>query len=172
MTSGLVDVFVLLTDQPEWGTEMLGLGDLLFKGAIESFERISAAYEHGAGWLLVGSNVVKRYLQLDVLVGMASHLCQRPCGSLADRAWSLLGNMYGQHEELFDMGYKRARLLAKCTLLAWKVREEWLKQTGEGLDMPPYIIQLLTLQSGCGILYVVSGRDPSCHSLYLHEAQI
>ncbi|KAH0591793.1 hypothetical protein MHUMG1_10447 [Metarhizium humberi] len=39
------DVFEPLTDQPGWGTEILGPGDLLFKGAVSSFERISAAYE-------------------------------------------------------------------------------------------------------------------------------
>lgn len=88
--------------------------------------------------------VVKVQMQLDVLVGMASHLCQRPCGPLAVRAWSLLGKMYGQHEKLFDMGYEGARKSLNSRLCSRAV----------------------------AYLYVVSGRDASCHSLYLHEVDI
>jgi hypothetical protein len=79
----LQEMLTPMNEQPEWGTEIFGRKDNLFKIVLMNNEHNTDAYErmseHGFLWF------VKLHFQLDVFAVLTGQLCQRPTGSLSDR---------------------------------------------------------------------------------------
>ncbi|KAG5936463.1 hypothetical protein E4U53_000214 [Claviceps sorghi] len=140
---GLAELMVPLRQHPEYGTEIFGPKDILFKIFIVSSEMRLDQYESmsecGFLWF------VKSHFQLDVFGVMTGQLCQRPTGSLADRAWATVERVYHYHDELFDMASKQHAVQAQITLKAWKVREQYFMQNGQLVETPRYIHRLREL---------------------------
>ncbi|KAK9439968.1 fungal specific transcription factor domain-containing protein [Metarhizium brunneum] len=137
------DMMVPIHEQPEYGTEIFGPKDNLFKIFVLGTEQRLAQYqpmtECGFLWF------VKSYFQLDVFAVMTGQLCQRPTGSLADRGWVGVERLYGYHTELFDMSQKQYSVQAQITLKGWKLREQAFLQAGRHLETPQFIQRLRDL---------------------------
>lgn len=136
----LREMLVPMREQPEWGTEIFGPKDNLFKVVIMNNEHNTLAYEkmeaNGFLWF------VKLHFQLDVFAVMTGQLYQRPTGTLSDRAWKNIANIYRYHTELSDMSQKQYALQAQFTLRAWKAREQAYARAGRPIDTPPFIARL------------------------------
>ncbi|KAG6006964.1 hypothetical protein E4U21_006584 [Claviceps maximensis] len=136
----MAEMFIPVHQHPEYGTEIFGYKDVLFKMFIQANEKRLSQYERmsecGFLWW------VKSYFQPDVFAVMTGQLCQRPMGSLVDRAWTMVEQLYEYHDELFDMSSKQHVVQAQITLKAWKVREQSFMFNGRLLETPPYIQRL------------------------------
>jgi hypothetical protein len=137
------DMMVPIHEQPEYGTEIFGPKDNLFKifvlGTEQRLDQYPPMIECGFLWF------VKSYFQLDVFAVMTGQLCQRPTGSLTDRGWAGVERLYAYHTELFDMSQKQYSVQAQITLKAWKVREQAFRQAGQHLETPQFIHRLREL---------------------------
>jgi hypothetical protein len=138
--SNLRELLVPMRDQPEWGTEILGPKDNIFKIMIMNNENAADAFTDltDAGFIWFA----KMHVQLDVFAVMTGQLCQHPVGSLADRAWKAIEKMHIYNVEMMDMSHKPYALQAQLTLKAWKTREQALCQIGQAAPTPSYIMQL------------------------------
>ena len=136
----LQEMLLPMNEQPEWGTEIFGRKDNLFKIVLMNNEHNTDAYErmseYGFLWY------VRLHFQLEVFAVLTGQLCQRPTGSLSDRGWSVVGKMYKWQPELFDMSQKQYASQAQFTLKAWKAREQAYMQLGRPLETPPFITRL------------------------------
>ncbi|KAG6246577.1 hypothetical protein E4U23_004528 [Claviceps purpurea] len=139
----LSGMMVPLRQHPEYGTEIFGPKDILFKMFVVASEQRLNQYEAmgecGFLWF------AKSYFQLDVFAVMTGQLCQKPTGGLADRAWITVEQIYCYHDELYDMSSKQSVIQAQITLKAWKIREQYYMQHGRHLETPRYILHLREL---------------------------
>ncbi|KAG5919893.1 hypothetical protein E4U42_006393 [Claviceps africana] len=140
---GLADLMVPLRQHPEYGTEIFGPKDVLFKILVVSSETRLGQYEsmseYGFLWF------VKSHFQFDVFAVMTGQLCRRLTGSLAERAWAIVERVYHYHDELFDMASKQHAVQAQITLKAWKARQQYFMHNGQLLETPRYIHRLREL---------------------------
>ena len=136
----LADMLMPIQEQPEYGTEIFGPKDNLFKvfvlGTEQRLDQYEPMMECGFFWF------AKAYFQLDVFAVMTGQLAQRPIGSLSDRGWLGVERLYGYHTELFDMSQKQYSVQAHITLKAWRLREEAFSQAGRHLETPLFIRRL------------------------------
>ncbi|PHH77087.1 hypothetical protein CDD80_956 [Ophiocordyceps camponoti-rufipedis] len=153
VTNKLGEMLVPAREQPEWGTEMFGPKDSLFKVTILGNEQRMDAFDRlgptGFAWF------VKLNFQHDMFAVMVGQLCQRPTGSLADRAWAVTERAYNSHSELSDMTHRSSAMQAQFTLKAWRARERAFAQAGMPLETPAFIQRLRELappwpQDGAG----------------------
>ena len=137
LTGQLVELLIPLNEQPEYGTEIFGPRDNLFKIFVVGSEQRLGQYEimKQCGFLWF----VRSFFQPDVYALISGHLCERPTGSLADRGWAVLGKIFEYHEELLDMSHRQFAVQAQITLKAWKTREQALLQAGIPLETPDFI---------------------------------
>ncbi|KAI9149563.1 transcription factor [Paramyrothecium foliicola] len=140
VVSKLKEMLVPMQEQPEWGTEILSPKDNLFKQVIMNNEHSTDQYDQMAqsGFLWFS----KLHLQLDVLAVMTGQLCQRPMGSLSDRAWRCIEKIYTYHPELSDMSQKQYAAQAQLTLRAWRAREQAFNQAGMPAQIPSFLCRL------------------------------
>ncbi|KAJ6440063.1 C6 zinc finger domain-containing protein [Purpureocillium lavendulum] len=140
MTNKLSEMLVPMREQPEYGTEIFGPKDNLFKvfimGNEHKMEAMEMLKDTGFSWW------VKLHFQFDVLALMSAQLCRRPTGSLADRGWAVMGRVYDYQEELFDMSQKQNSVQAQFVLKAWKMREQAYARAGRAIQAPHFILQL------------------------------
>ncbi|KEY67864.1 hypothetical protein S7711_05001 [Stachybotrys chartarum IBT 7711] len=136
----LRELLTPMRQQPEWGTEIFGTKDNMFKVLIINNENAADAFKdlQHAGFLWFA----KMHVQLDVFAVMTGQLCQHPTGVLADRAWGTIERMHLNHTEMMDLSHKTYILQAQLTLKAWRVREQAFAQQGKAIQMPPYLVQL------------------------------
>ncbi|KAF4983675.1 hypothetical protein FZEAL_962 [Fusarium zealandicum] len=155
LTSKMREMLVPMRQQPEWGTEIMNKKDNLFKIVLMNNEHSTNAYEvmDQAGFLWF----VKYHFQLEIFTVMTKQLCQRPTGSLADRAWNLVEKTYHFHPELLDMSQKANSAQAQTTLKAWRAREQALLQEGQRIDCPSFIYRLREYASSEG-----RNSEPPC----------
>lgn len=143
ITNKLSEMLVPVREQPEWGTEIFGPKDSLFKVVMMGNEQRMDAFDKlqqtGFVWF------VKLHFQLDTFAVMTGQLCQRPTGSLADRAWAVTERVYNHHVELYDMSQKQYSIQAQFTVKAWKTRERAFLQAGRALETPHFILRLREL---------------------------
>ncbi|PFH59009.1 hypothetical protein XA68_12938 [Ophiocordyceps unilateralis] len=152
VTNKLGEMLVPAREQPEWGTEIFGPKDSLFKVVILGNEQRMDAFDRlgptGFVWF------VKLNFQHDMFAVMVGQLCQRPTGSLADRAWTVAERAYTSHSDLSDMTHRPSALQAQFTLKAWRARERAFLQAGLPLETKPFIQRLRELapwsQDGVG----------------------
>ncbi|KAF7552020.1 hypothetical protein G7046_g7552 [Stylonectria norvegica] len=140
LTSKLREMLTPMREQPEWGTEIFNRKDNLFKIVIMNNEHTTNSYDvveqKGFLWF------VKLHFQLDVFAVMVGQLCQRPTGSLADRAWGIIEKIYAFHPELLDMSNKSYAAQAQFVLRAWRAREQAFAQMGQIIELPHCIYRL------------------------------
>lgn len=145
LISKLKEMLVNQRDQPEWGTEIFNAKDNLFKIVINNMEHSTNSYEtmerQGFLWF------VKLHFQLDLFSVMTGQLCNRPLGTLADRAWNVIEKIYTYHPELMDLSNKGHATQAQFVLKAWRARDRALAQIGQAVDLPQFIYRL---QETCG----------------------
>lgn len=136
----LQDMLIPMKEQPEWGTEIFGPKDHLFKIVLTNVEYSMNAYDriggHGFVWYL------RLHFQVDILGVLTGQLCKRPTGSLPDRGWTAVEKAYKWHPELFDVSQKPYASQAQFTLKAWKVREQAFIRQGRPLETPAFITRL------------------------------
>lgn len=140
LTSKIREMLVPMRQQPEWGTEIFNQKDNLFKIVMMNNEHTTKVYEvmERTGFLWF----TKLHFQIDIFAVMMGQLCQRPTGSLSDRAWDLAARIYQYHTELFDMTNKAYLTQAQLVLKAWRAREEAFMRTGQVLVIPSFIYRL------------------------------
>ncbi|KAF5615082.1 transcription factor [Fusarium tjaetaba] len=138
--SKMREILVPMKEQPEWGTEILDKKDNLFKIVLMNNEHSTDAYgvmdQTGFLWFL------KFHFQIDIFTVMTKQLCQRPTGSLADRAWNMVQKIYHYHTELLDISQKTYYIQAQTVLKAWKNREQAFRAAGQPLETPNFIYRL------------------------------
>jgi hypothetical protein len=143
LVTKMSEMLVPMQEQPEWGTEIFNPKDNLFKNVIMNNEHSTEQYDQMAqsGFLWFA----KLHLQLDVLAVMTGQLCQRPMGSLPDRAWRCMEKIHTYHAELFDMSQKQYVAQAQLTVRAWRSREQAYAKNGSSIQVPPFISRLREL---------------------------
>jgi len=137
------EMLVPMREQSEWGTEIFGPSDNLFKIALMNNEHNTDLYDQFAslGFLWY----VKIHFQLDVFAVLTGQLCKRPTGSLSDRAWQIVGKIYQWQTELFHVSQKHYAAQAQYTLKAWRARERAFAINGMHLETPDFICRLREL---------------------------
>ncbi|KAI2622053.1 hypothetical protein GGS21DRAFT_541641 [Xylaria nigripes] len=138
-------VMVPMSEQPEWGSEVLDQVDSIFKSFVESQAKKTIILDMLADTGLVW--YVRAGVQPDALLLFTARLYRRPTGKLTERAWAALQSMYYIHPELFDVSQKKADRQAHFTLKAWTVREQALAQSGQRIEVPEFILRLRQLVS-------------------------
>lgn len=153
-THKLHDLLLPLEDHPEWGTEIQHSTDLFFKGSVAVLEAVVDSYEAlntcGFGWLM------KLNLMTDASIALGKQLCQRPFGSLPDRAWQALSKLYGLDPALSVLSNKDSLIQARLLHHAWKMRSLSWGTLGLRLDMPWFIAGL---ERSLATLYDASGMS-------------
>jgi hypothetical protein len=164
-----------MRDQPEWGTEIIGPKDHLFKISVTAGEHSLTIYDitakqgfftwygmYSRGFpfmLALSSNgkskkrlmmittwTVKMHFQPELFLYMIGQLTSRTSGLLVERAWVVMEQAYTTHTELYDLTFKAHVSLAVYTLKAWKKREEVLTNAkGYAPEKPHYVIHLESL---------------------------
>lgn len=139
--SKMREILVPMREQPEWQTgEIRDKKDNLFKIVLMNNEHSTDAYgimdETGFLWFL------KFHFQVDIFTVMTKQLCQRPKGSLADRAWNMVEKIYHYHPELLDMTHKTNYIQAQTVLKAWSKREQAHREDGQILETPNFIFRI------------------------------
>ncbi|KPM37971.1 hypothetical protein AK830_g8608 [Neonectria ditissima] len=154
LMSKIRETIIPMREQPEWGTEIFNHKDNLFKILLAHTEIATKSYEvmERAGFLWI----IKLHLQSDMFAVMAGQLCQRPNGSLAERAWATTEMIYQFQPELFDLSQKSNATQAQLVLKAWRAREEAFSQAGHILECPDYIRRLQECVSAQRISEVTS----------------
>lgn len=139
----LGSMLVPMHEQPEWGKEIFGAKDNLFKvimlnneNQVEMWDRLE---QYGFGWF------VRMHFQIDVFSVMTGQLCQHPTGSLADRGWAVVGRVYHHMPEFFDVTQKPYAQQANYTLKAWKAREAAFIKAGLPVEVPRCVSRLREL---------------------------
>lgn len=129
-----------MQEQPEWGTEIFGPRDNLFKVMLGNFENITDALAcmepWGFGWF------IKMHFQTEALASLSSLLYQRPTGSLSDRCWAAFEKCYAQRPEMLNLSQRSNVFQAQFTLKAFDMREKAFAAAGHIIDVPPFIAQL------------------------------
>lgn len=148
------EMIVPMREQPEWGSEIFGPRDNLFKIVLMNNEHNTDLYElmSSVGYLWY----VKMHFQLDVFAVLTGQLVKRPSGSLSDRGWQIVEKIYKWQTELFDVSQKQYAAQAQFTLKAWKAREKALAANGVPVATPDFIMKLREL--------VPSTHDPRVSS--------
>lgn len=140
ISTKLQEMLVPMKEQPEWGTEIFGPKDNLFKIVLMNNEHNTDAYErmaaYGFTWF------VKLHFQLDVFAVLTGQLAKRPTGSLSDRGWGIVEKIYKWQPELFDVSQKQYAAQAQFTLKAWKSREQAFAAVGQAIETPLFITRL------------------------------
>lgn len=140
ISTRLQEMLLPMEEQPEWGTEILGPKDILFKIVLLHYEHTVDAYErmaeHGFLWF------VKLHFQLDVFAVLTGQLGKRPTGSLSNRGWDIVEKIYCWQPELFGGSKKQYAAQAQFTLKAWESREQALAACGQSVETPPFITRL------------------------------
>ena len=140
LTRSLLPALTPIQDQPEWGVEILTPEDNLFKILIAGHDHLCDAYE-----VMLSTRFewwMGLYFQPDSFTALTGQLCQRPTGSLSDRAWKVVDRIYQQYPELLDLAQKQSRVQARYTLKAWEAREAATLQTGQTIARPAFISQI------------------------------
>ncbi|KAH7318159.1 fungal-specific transcription factor domain-containing protein [Stachybotrys elegans] len=136
----LRELLTPMREQPEWGTDIFGSKDNMFKVLLVNTEHSTDAYKDmskvGFLWF------ARMHIHLDVFAVMTGFLCQRHSGALAERAWGCIETLYTSMEELMDFSQKQYVLQAQLTLRAWKAREQAFIRAGKTVITPGYITQL------------------------------
>lgn len=140
LTRSLLPALTPIQEQPEWGIEILTPKDNLFKILITGHEHLCDAYEVLLSimfewWMTL-------YFQPESLAALTGQLCQRPAGSLSDRTWKVINQIYHQHPELLDLAQKHNRVPARYGLKAWEARGAGIIQTGQTIEKPAFIGQI------------------------------
>ncbi|KAJ3486002.1 hypothetical protein NLG97_g6703 [Lecanicillium saksenae] len=143
MFKNMDEMLVPMRDQPEWGTEIFGPKDNLFKimvlGCEHRLELYKGMQEAGFMWFM------KITLSIDFFSFLTSQLCIHTRGTLADRAWKAIEGTYSYHPELFDLSQKTRVAQAQLALKAWKAREAAYLQAGWPLEVPNFIQRIREL---------------------------
>ena len=128
-------------EQPEWGTEIFGAKDNLFKVIVSSLENSFEAYDlmMSLGFLWF----CKIYFELAIFKLLTMQLYQRPMGSLSDRGWANVEKVYYYHEELLEVSNRHYATQAQLTVKAWQVREQAYASIGKPIDKVPDVITKL-----------------------------
>lgn len=137
MFKNMDEMLVPMQEQPEWGTEIFGPKDNLFKIMVLGCEHRLILYkgmqEAGFMWYM------RITLSIDFFSFLTSQLCTHTRGTLADRAWKAIEGTYSYHPELFDLSQKTRVAQAQLALKAWKAREASFLQAGWPLETPHFI---------------------------------
>ncbi|KAM3452643.1 hypothetical protein MY3296_004381 [Beauveria thailandica] len=143
MFKNMEEMLIPMRDQPEWGTEIFGPKDNLFKIMVLGSEHRLSLYqgmkEAGFMWFM------RTTFSIDFFSFLTSQLCTHTRGTLADRGWAAVESTYGYHTELFDLSQKTRIAQAQLALKAWKAREASFLQAGWPLETPRFIQRIREL---------------------------
>jgi len=140
--SRMQDFMVPMRDLPEYGTEIFGRKDNLFRIGVSNIENSMELYKlfesRGFMWYC------RYHFSVEVFAVMVGSLVSRPKGSLADRAWAGIDGVYKWHEELYDLSQKQNMQLAMFILKAWKNRVQAFAEMGKQvLEAPTTVRELM-----------------------------
>lgn len=134
-------LFVPITELPEYGTEIFNMDDNLFRLGVYNIEGNLELYDlmnaRGFMWYC------RLHFQVEMLTALVGQLITRQTGSLVDRAWRALDGLFRHHPELYDMSSKPNITLRSFVLKAWKGRAQALTQRGQSAVMPYYVQELM-----------------------------
>lgn len=136
----LNDTMRPMNEAPEWGTEIFGPKDNIFKLLLCTSENIGDAYRHmkewGFGWF------VRLHFHLEIMASLSSFMYQRPICDFSDRSWRVFDNLYREFPELHNFGQRAHITQAQFTLKAWDAREQAYHNSGSMLQVPEFIMKL------------------------------
>ena len=136
------ETLVSMDEHPEWGSEVHGPDDVMFKLLLQTIERRVEAGQSlarfGFDWYL------QLHIDREVLPIVVSRMSRYLLGAMAERVWNVLEKTYSQNIELTDLTQRHSAMMAVHVLEAWRCREEMYAQLGMWLDTPFYIIKLRT----------------------------
>ncbi|OAR01078.1 hypothetical protein LLEC1_05064 [Akanthomyces lecanii] len=143
MFKNMEEMLIPIREQPEWGTEIFGPKDNLFKIMVLGSEHRLSLYQgmSAAGFIWF----MRITFSIDFFSFLTSQLCTHTRGTLADRAWKSVERTYGYHPELFDLSQKTRLMQAQLALKAWKAREASFLQAGWPLETPRFIQRIREL---------------------------
>ena len=122
-------MLIPMHQQEEWGTEIFDGKDNLFKIVVMNNEQdintYESVYKDGLSWF-AGLD-----FHMDSCAMITTHLCQRPIGPLADRAWNVVDKLYAYNSQLFDITRNESHAQARVTLQAWEEREAAMKRMAD-----------------------------------------
>ena len=136
----LNDMVRPMTEAPEWGNEVQGPKDNLFKLLLTTNENIGDAYlsmkEWGFGWF------IRMHFHLEILATLSSFMYQKPLSNFADRSWRMFELFYREFPEIGNLDQRAYLAQAQFTLKAWDAREQAYHSSGSMLQVPDFIVQL------------------------------
>lgn len=128
-----------MEEAPEWGTEVFGPEDNLFRVNLVATEALMDMRERVGPDSVWFTNID---LDVQAFCFLVAQLQTRVTGSMADRAWAVVGRMYTHHEELWDLVEKDKMTLANLLLVAWQSRAEHFAAKRIVLPEPPFLERL------------------------------
>ncbi|CRK24465.1 hypothetical protein BN1723_013308 [Verticillium longisporum] len=135
----LMALIMPMQETPEWGIEVHGPADNLFRitvVALEFAQREQQDFGHRFLWY---ANISFR---LDGLFYVIAQLQERVSGSLAYGAWACIEKAYGYHEDLSDLDDKETMTLGNLVIVAWDARQAHFVSGRIPLPEPHFVTTL------------------------------
>lgn len=172
--SRLNDMMRPMNEAAEWGTEIFGPKDNLFKLLLCTSENIGDGYLHMKEWGFEW--FIRLHFHLEIMASLSSFMYQRPISDFSDRAWRVFEILYREFPEMYNLSQRAHATQAQFTLKAWDAREQAYHNSGSMTQVPEFIVRLRQAvqqhstpsASGAGIRAVDGVQDdaqmPGMHS--------
>ncbi|CRK32173.1 hypothetical protein BN1723_003842 [Verticillium longisporum] len=139
LESILLALIMPMQETPEWGTEVHGPADNLFRISVVALEFAQREQQNFGHRFLWYANIS---FTLNGLFYVVAQLQERVSGSLADRAWACIEKAYGYHEELWDLDDKETMTLGNLAIVAWDARQAHFVSRRIPLPEPRFVTTL------------------------------
>ncbi|KAK0620079.1 fungal-specific transcription factor domain-containing protein [Immersiella caudata] len=140
MLGSLLPSLTPIEEQPEWGVEILTPEDNVFKMLVISHEHACDAY--GLLKSLRFEWWLDPHFQTECFAALVAQLCNRPTGSLSERAWKVLTRTFEQRPDPLKILTQEHKSYAQYILKGWDARERALVESGQPVDRPAFIERL------------------------------
>jgi hypothetical protein len=140
MLGSLLPSLTPIEEQPEWGVEILTPEDNVFKMLVTGHEHACDAYE-----LLLSLRFewwLDPHFQTETFAALVAQLCNRPTGSLSERAWRVLTRTFDLRTDPLKILTQEHKAYAQFILKAWGAREKALVESGQPVNRPAFLDRL------------------------------
>lgn len=146
-------------EQPEWGTEIFGPRDNLFKVIVSASEDLTRAHHQMDAWGFCW--FLRMHFHVEMLTSLTSQLYQRPVGPLSDRGWAVVQELYVHHPDLYSVSPHGYSKQARFTLKAFEVRERAFAAAGQPIETPGFIVRLRQVMKPFASATATADASPS-----------
>ncbi|KAL0938223.1 fungal specific transcription factor domain-containing protein [Colletotrichum truncatum] len=136
----IVEILVTpMEDTPEWGIELHNSDDNFFRVSLAVIEEVLKARKAASHRFAWHADID---FKVEIFYYLGAQLQSRISGTMADRAWTVIEETYGLHEELWELGDKENMTLANILLVAWGRRIAHFAESQIVLPEPPFLCRL------------------------------